>query len=95
MVTESVDSYVRQDTAQARQVIAHDDVIDGYFSRVRSVLIRKIAATPGDGEHALDLLMIDKYLERIGDHAVNVAEWVIFSVTGHKGEQTIAGTPGL
>lgn len=86
MVTESVDSYVRQDTDRAGQVIAHDDVIDGYFSRVRSVLIQKIAASPGDGEHALDLLMIDKYLERIGDHAVNIAEWVIFSVTGYKGE---------
>ena len=95
MVTESVDSYVRQDTAQARQVIAHDDVIDGYFTRVRSVLIQKIAASPGDGEHALDLLMIDKYLERIGDHAVNIAEWVIFSVTGHKGQSPIAGKPGL
>lgn len=84
MVTQSVDSYVRQDTAQAGQVIAHDDVIDNYFSRVRSVLIQRIAAAPAEGEHTLDLLMIDKYLERIGDHAVNVAKWVIFSVTGSK-----------
>ncbi len=95
MVTESVDSYVRQDTAQAGQVIAHDDIIDGYFSQVRSVLIRKIAANPADGEHALDLLMIDKYLERIGDHAVNIGSWVIFSVTGSKGESAIAGKSGL
>lgn len=95
MVTESVDSYVRQDTAQAGRVIAHDDVIDGYFTRVRSVLIQRIAAAPAEGEHALDLLMIDKYLERIGDHAVNIAEWVIFSVTGRKGESAIAGTAGL
>ena len=84
MVTQSVDSYVRQDTAQAGQVIARDDVIDNYFSRVRSVLIQRIAAAPAEGEHTLDLLMIDKYLERIGDHAVNVAKWVIFSVTGSK-----------
>lgn len=86
MVTQSVDSYVRQDTAQAREVIGHDDIIDSYFARVRSVLIQKIASNPAEGEHALDLLMIDKYLERIGDHAVNIAQWVIFSVTGNKSE---------
>lgn len=84
MVTGSVDSYVRQDTVQARQVLDHDDIIDEYFIRVRTVLIKEIAANPAGGEHALDLLMIDKYLERIGDHATNIAEWVIFSVTGNK-----------
>ena len=85
MVTESVDSCVRQDAARARAVIASDDVVDGYFAQVRSVLIQKIAEEPASGEHALDLLMIDKYLERIGDHAVNIAEWVIFAVAGeHK-----------
>ena len=85
MVTGSVESYVRQDIGRAREVIAHDDIIDRYFTQVKSVLIHKVAENPADGEHALDLLMIDKYLERIGDHAVNVAEWVIFSVTGKKG----------
>ena len=84
MVTESVDSYVQQDTDQARRIIKHDDVIDEYFIRVRTVLIQKIAANPAGGECALDLLMIDKYLERIGDHATNIAEWVLFSVTGNK-----------
>ena len=84
MVTESVDSYVRQDTERARLVIAHDDIMDSCFTNVKRGLIQRIAANPADGEHALDLLMIDKYLERIGDHAVNVAEWVIFSVTGSK-----------
>lgn len=84
MVTESVDSYVRQDTGRARQVIAHDDIVDRCFTRVKQELIQAIAADPAVGERALDLLMIDKYLERIGDHAVNVAEWVIFSVTGSK-----------
>ncbi len=84
MVTESVDSYVRQDTARARMAAAHDDVIDNYFSQVRKVLIQKVVEDPAQGEHILDLLMIDKYLERIGDHAANIAEWVIFSVTGTK-----------
>lgn len=87
MVTESVDAHVRKDPARARLVIGHDDIVDQCFDRVKKVLIGNIAANPGCGEHALDLLMIDKYLERIGDHAVNIAEWVIFSVTGeHKGE---------
>lgn len=52
---------------------------------MRTVLIQKITVNPADGECALDLLMIDKYLERIGDHATNIAEWVLFSVTGKKG----------
>ncbi len=84
MVTESVDSYVRQDAVRAGEVIAHDDVIDTYFTQVKKVLIQRVVEKPEDGEYVLDLLMIDKYLERIGDHAVNVAEWVIFSVTGTK-----------
>lgn len=84
MVTESVDSYVRQDTNRAKLVITHDDIVDSCFTHVKQELIQSIAANPAGGEHALDLLMIDKYLERIGDHAVNVAEWVIFSVTGSK-----------
>ena len=87
MVTESVDSYVQQDIERARAVIAHDDTIDRYFTQVKAVLIQKIAEAPAVGEHALDLLMIDKSLERIGDHAVNIAEWVIFSVTGNKNMQ--------
>lgn len=84
MVTDSVDAYVRQDTRLADAVIAYDDVVDGCFSGVKNDLIAMIAANPEDGEYALDLLMIAKYFERIGDHAVNVAEWVRFSVTGKK-----------
>ena len=58
-----------------------------YFLKVKSALITLIAQNPDDGEYALDLLMIAKYFERIGDHATNIAEWVLFSVTGvHKGE---------
>lgn len=84
MVSQSVNAYVLQDIAEAKNVIVRDDIIDGYFSQVREMLIRKIAENPSDGGHILDLLMIDKYLEKIGDHAVNIAEWVIFSVTGTK-----------
>ena len=88
MVTESVDAYVRRDTRLAEKVIADDDIVDGDFDQVKAALIQKIAAHPEEGGHALDLLMIAKYFERIGDHAVNLAEWVVFSVTGeHKGEK--------
>ena len=87
MVTESVDAYVKRDTALAQQVIKMDDIVDDYFDQVKAELISKIAGEPADGEYALDLFMIAKYLERIGDHAVNIAEWVIFSVTGKHGEE--------
>ncbi len=87
MVTESVDAFVKRDVGIAQQAIAHDDTVDDYFLKVKRSLINMIAQRPADGEHALDLLMIAKYFERIGDHAVNIAEWVIFSVTGvHKGQ---------
>lgn len=85
MVTDSVDAYVRQDTELARAVIEADDVVDGCFLAVKRQLTGLIAAQPDSGEDALDLLMIAKYFERIGDHATNLAEWVIYSVTGvHK-----------
>ncbi len=85
MVTGSVDAYVRQDLELAQAVLNHDDIVDAYFDRVKKNLIDMIAKNPKDGEFALDLLMIAKYFERIGDHATNIAEWVVFSVTGvHK-----------
>lgn len=88
MVTDSVDAYVRRDPDLARQVIRGDDVVDEAFLRVKERLIAMIAADPGEGEYALDLLMIAKYLERIADHATNLAEWVIYAVTGvHKSEE--------
>ncbi len=87
MVTESIDAFVKRDVGIAQQAIEHDDTADDYFLKVKRSLINMIAQRPADGEHALDLLMIAKYFERIGDHAVNIAEWVIFSVTGvHKGQ---------
>ncbi len=82
MVTEAVDAYVKQDLDMARKVMAHDDVVDNYFSQVKSGIIDIITAEPAHGEYALDLLMIAKYFERIGDHCTNIAEWVEFSVTG-------------
>ena len=85
MVTDSVDAFVKHDILLAEQVVRDDDTVDAYFDQVKHRLIEKIAAEPSDGEYALDLLMSAKYFERIGDHATNIAEWVIFSVTGvHK-----------
>ena len=85
MVTEAVDAYVKQDLELARKVMAHDDIVDDYFNRVKKGIIGIIAENPNEGEYALDLLMITKYFERIGDHCTNIAEWVVFSVTGdHK-----------
>ena len=85
MVTEAVDAYVKQDLSLARKVMAHDDVVDDYFTQVKNGIIDIIAVEPSQGEYALDLLMIAKYFERIGDHCTNIAEWVEFSVTGvHK-----------
>ncbi len=85
MVTESVDAFVKKDIALAEKVVAQDDVVDDYFLKVKCDIITVITNNPSDGEFALDLLMIAKYFERIGDHATNIAEWVIYSVTGkHK-----------
>ena len=85
MVTEAVDAYVKQDLELARKVMAHDDVVDDYFTQIKNGIITIIATEPSQGEYALDLLMIAKYFERIGDHCTNIAEWVEFSITGiHK-----------
>ena len=86
MVTEAVDAYVKQDLALAKKVMGDDDIVDAYFNQVKSDIIAMIAANPEDGEYALDLLMIAKYFERIGDHCTNIAEWVEFSVTGIREE---------
>ena len=85
MVTEAVEAYVKQDLELARKVMADDDIVDDYFGAMKSAIIRLVAKNPDEGEFALDLLMIAKYLERIGDHCTNIAEWVEFSITGvHK-----------
>ena len=90
MVTDSVDAYVKQDLELAKNVIAHDDVVDDDFEKVKKSLVDIIVREPDMGGFALDMLMIGKYFERIGDHATNIAEWVIYSVTGvHKSEELI------
>lgn len=85
MLLDAVNSYVNKDISKANSVIAHDDIVDNYFVRVKADLIEVIRENPEYGEHAADLLLVNKYLERIGDHATNIAEWVIFALNG-KGE---------
>ena len=82
MVTDSVDSFVKRDLELARAVCAADDRVDELFDQVKRELIDMIAADAAWGQQGLDLLMVAKYLERIGDHATNVAEWVEYSITG-------------
>ncbi|WP_295214256.1 phosphate signaling complex protein PhoU [Ruminococcus sp.] len=82
MVTDSVDSYVNHDVSLAKKVAEEDDKVDALFSKVRSELADLIRTDQDKAEDAMDLLMIAKYLERIGDHAVNVSEWVIYAITG-------------
>lgn len=82
MVTDSVDSFVKKDLSLARAVMKYDDKVDNLFDCVKDELVRLISEDRANGEFCIDLLMIAKYLERIGDHAVNIAEWVEYSITG-------------
>ena len=82
MVTDSVDSFVKKDVEVARAVMAYDDKVDNLFNCVKDELVQLITEDKANGEFCIDLLMIAKYLERIGDHAVNIAEWVEYSITG-------------
>lgn len=84
MVTESIDAFVKKDLRIAQSVIAHDDIVDRLFDAVKNDLIELIRGDIANKEQAIDLLMIAKYFERIGDHAVNIAEWVVFSITGQQ-----------
>lgn len=86
MVTDSINAFVEKDVDIARAVIKYDDVVDGYFEKIKSMLIERFGKPEVDGEYALDLLMISKYFERIADHAVNIADWVLFSITGAREE---------
>lgn len=87
MVTNSVQAFVEKDLELTRKVIAADDKVDALFDQVKEKLISFLATTENQGERAIDMLMIAKYLERIGDHATNIAEWVEFSITGVHREQ--------
>lgn len=82
MVTESIDSFVRQDVKTAISVIEYDDVVDNYFNACKSTLIRLLQGQAVNSEAAVDLLLIAKYYERIGDHAVNIAKRLLFAITG-------------
>ena len=82
MLVQSVEAFVNKDMDKARTVIAHDDVVDDLFNKVKAELIAMIHEDVNAGEQASDLLMAAKYFERIGDHATNISEWVIFSITG-------------
>ena len=82
MVTDSIDSFVKKDVALAHTVIEHDNIVDDLFDKVKGELITAIENKAANAEALIDLLMIAKYFERIGDHAENIAEWVIYSITG-------------
>lgn len=82
MVVTSVDAFVEKDLQKAQEVLVHDDIVDQLFDAVKSELIEMIHQDKEIGEQATDLLMVAKYFERIGDHATNIAEWVIYSMTG-------------
>ena len=82
MLVSSIEAYVNADEKKAKSVIEHDDVVDDLFDKVKNELITMIHENSDDGEQACDLLMVAKYLERIGDHATNISEWVLFSITG-------------
>ncbi len=82
MVTESINAFVKKDLELANKVIAYDDVVDDLFVKVRNGIVDLISKDKRHGEQAIDIIMIAKYLERIGDHATNIAGWVAFSITG-------------
>ncbi|MCR4688013.1 MAG: phosphate signaling complex protein PhoU [Saccharofermentans sp.] len=81
MLNQSIEAYVQKDAVMAKAVIEHDDVVDELFMKSKKDVIDIILNKPEDGEEATDVLMIAKYFERIGDHATNIAEWVIYSIT--------------
>lgn len=84
MVTDSIDAFVKKDAVLAKAVIDYDDIVDGFFDKIKKMIVVYFSRPGSDSEYAIDLLMISKYLERIGDHAVNIANWVLFSITGNK-----------
>ena len=82
MLVGSIDAYVNKDLDRAQEVLEHDDIVDSLFLEAKKEVIQLIRKEEDHGEEAADLLMIAKYFERIGDHAVNISEWVVFSITG-------------
>jgi len=89
MITKALDSFVKNDIALAYEVIQDDDEVDTFFGEIKQIVASNIRKNSIDADYALYLMMVAKYLERIGDHAVNIGEWVIFSITGeHKKQMT-------
>ena len=87
MVTKCIDAYVKQDLKLAREVIDFDDIVDDLFDEVKDEILQGMRKGITTDVQSLDYLMIAKYYERIGDHATNIAEWVVYSINGHhKGE---------
>ena len=84
MLVNAVDAFVEKNEAKAKEVIKRDDVVDQLFQNVKDELVQLIHENATYGEQAADLLMVAKYFERIGDHATNISEWVIFSITGER-----------
>ncbi len=84
MVGNSIEAFCKKDVGKAQEVIEYDDIVDNYFLAIKNRLIGELSKSPKDGEYILDILMIAKYLERIADHAVNIAKWVVFSLTAKK-----------
>ena len=82
MLIEAVDAFAQQDRQKAKGVIAKDDIVDGLFNEIKTSIAKTLKESDANAMIELDLLMVAKYFERIGDHATNIAEWVLFSITG-------------
>lgn len=89
MVTDCIDAFVNKDLEGCRNIYKHDDVVDSMFTEIKDEIIRLVQSDNVDGELCIDLLMTAKYLERIADHAVNIAEWVEYSITGTHGAEPV------
>lgn len=81
MLNHCIEAYVEKDEVKAKEVIEHDDIVDNLFTEAKKDVIKLILESPNEGEEATDILLVAKYFERIGDHATNIAEWVIFGVS--------------
>ena len=89
MLNHSIEAYVEKDAIKAKEVIEHDDIVDDLFVEAKKDVIELILNSPSEGEGATDILMIAKYFERIGDHATNIAEWVIYSLKQKENEDEV------
>ena len=95
MLNHSIEAYVEKNVIKAKEVIEHDDIVDDLFVEAKKDVIELILNSPSEGEGATDILMIAKYFERIGDHATNIAEWVIYSLKQKENEDEVYGNKAL